>query len=93
MPRQRNHYPRPACTPPEDFAQRLERFKEVSCLPWRELARRLRISPVTLWRWREGIRPHPRHLRALYDLAEELGLLGILTTATAGYGGPTGTQE
>lgn len=93
MPRRRNHYPRSTRTPPEDFAQRLERFKEVSGLSWRELTRRLSISPVTLWRWQNGIRPHPRHLRALYDLAEELGLLGILTTGTADCGGSAGTQE
>ena len=57
---------------------------EVSGLSWRELARRLQISPVTLWRWRKGVKPHPRHLRALHDLADELGLLSILTTGTAG---------
>ena len=44
MPRQRNRYPRAACALPEDFPQRLERFKEVSGLSWRELARRLRTS-------------------------------------------------
>ena len=87
MPRQRNHYPRPTCALPEDFPQRLERFKEVAGLSWRELARHLRISPVTLWRWRKGVGPHPWHLRALYDLADELGLLGILTTGTTGPGG------
>ena len=38
MPRQRNHYPRAARALPEDFPQRLERFKEVSGLSWRELA-------------------------------------------------------
>ena len=93
MPRQKNRYPRPAPALPDDFPRRLKRFKEVSALSWRELARRLRISTATLWRWRNGVRPHPRHLRALYDLADELGLLGILTTGTASYGGPTGTQE
>ena len=92
MPRQRNHYPRAARALPEDFPLRLERFKEVSGLSWRELARRLRISPVTLWRWRKRVKPHPRHLRALHDLADELGLLGILTTCHAGHGGPTGPQ-
>lgn len=92
MPRQRNRYPRPAPDLPEDFPKRLKGFKEVSGLSWRELARLLRISPVTLWRWRNGVKPHPRHLRALYDLADQLGLLDILTTGTADCGGPTGTR-
>ena len=87
MPRQRNHYPRTARALPEDFPDRLERFKEVSGLSWRELARRLRTSTVTLWRWRNGVRPHPRHLRALHELADELGLLRLLTTGTVGDGG------
>jgi len=93
MPRQRNHYPRPARALPEDFPERLVRFKEVSGLSWRELARRLRTSPVTLWRWRNGVKPHRRHLSALYDLADELGLLGILTGGTVGYGAPAGIQR
>ena len=91
MPRQRTRYPRPAHVLPDDFPKRLERFKEVSGLSWRELARRLRISSVTLWRWRKGVKPHPRLLKALHDLADELGLLSILTTVV-GDGGPTGTQ-
>ena len=86
MPRQRNHYPRAAHVIPEDFPDRLERFKEVSGLSWRELARLLRTSTVTLWRWRHGVKPHPRHLRALHDLADELGLLRLLTTGTVGDG-------
>ena len=86
MARQRNHYPRVSHVSPENFPERLERFKEVSGLSWQELARRIRTSAVTLWRWRNGVKPQLRHLRALHDLADELGLVRLLTTGTVGDG-------
>ena len=83
MPRQRTRYRRAEHALPDDFPERLERFKEVSGLSWSELARRLWTSPVTLWRWRNGVKPHPRHLRALHEAADERDLLSLLTTGTS----------
>lgn len=92
MPRQRTRYLRANHALTEDFPERLERFKELSGLSWSELARLLRISPVTLWRWRNRVKPHPRHLRALHELADELGLLNLLTTGSASDAGTAGMQ-
>ena len=63
---------------PEDFPQRLERFKEASGLSWRELARRLRIDIRIVNRWRNGSRPDSANLMALFILASGLGLLHLL---------------
>ena len=41
MPRQRAHYSRRTCVVPDNFPQRLRRFKEESGLSWSEIARRL----------------------------------------------------
>ena len=51
MPRQRIQHSRIVYVFPDDFPQRLVRFKEESGLPWAELARRLGTSgpqPETL---------------------------------------------
>ena len=83
MPRQRTHHGRTVYVLPEDFPQRLKRFQEESGLPWAEIARRIGTSPYTVWRWVEGgVHPHFRHLMALLDLAEELGLAHIFTAWT-----------
>ena len=75
MPRQRTHYNRATYRIPDDFPQRLQWFQRLSGLSWAEIARRLGITPITLRRWRKaGIRPSYRHLMALSDLAEDLGL-------------------
>ena len=63
---------------PEDFPQRLERFKEASGLSWRELARRLRIDIRLVNRWRNGTCPDSANLMALFSLAAGLGLLHLL---------------
>ena len=63
---------------PEDFPQRLERFKEASGMSWRELARRLRIDIRLVGRWRQGTRPDAANLVALFSLAAGLGLLHLL---------------
>ena len=63
---------------PEDFPQRLERFKEASGMSWRELARRLRIDIRLVHRWRNGTRPDSANLMALFSLAAGLGLLHLL---------------
>ena len=65
---------------PDDFPQRLERFKEESGLSWAEIARRLRTYPLTIRRWRyKGVRPNLAHQMALLDLADDLGLGHIFT--------------
>ena len=75
MPRQRIDYRRIAYAFPDDFSQRLERFREESGLSWAELARRLGTYPHTLWRWRNlGVRPSVEHMMALLELAKSLGL-------------------
>ena len=79
MPRQRIDHSRTIYVFPDDFPQRLVRFKEASGLSWAELARRLGTSPLNLRRWRDGVRPHLRHLMALLDLAEEMGLTHLFT--------------
>ena len=45
MPRQRTDHSRITYVFPDDFPQRLERFKEESGLSWAELARRLGSYP------------------------------------------------
>ena len=80
MPRQRTHHGRTVYVVPDDFPQRLKRFQEESGLSWAEIARRIGTSPYTVWRWVQGgVRPHFRHLMALLELAENLGLAHLLT--------------
>ena len=80
MPRQRTYYGRRIYGFPEDFPERLERFKEESGLSWAEINRRLGTHPQTVRRWRKGLaRPSMRHMMALLDLAESLGLRHIFT--------------
>ena len=79
MPRQRTHYNRRAHTVPDEFPQRLGWFKHASGLSWAEIARRIRVAPVTVRRWRKaGVRPNYRQLMALLALAESLGLTHLL---------------
>ncbi|MYC37994.1 MAG: helix-turn-helix transcriptional regulator [Chloroflexi bacterium] len=63
---------------PEDFPQRLEKFKDASGMSWRELARRLRIDIRLVGRWRQGTRPDSANLMALFSMAAGLGLLHLL---------------
>ncbi len=75
MPRQRTQYRRKPRDFPDDFPQRLVWFKHASGLSWVEIARRLGVDPVTVRRWwQRGVRPNYRHLKALQDLADSLGL-------------------
>ena len=75
MRRQRVTYRRRAYPVPDDFPQRLAWFKHASGLTWAEIARRIGVDPVTVRRWwKKGVRPNYRHLKALHDLAESLGL-------------------
>ena len=80
MPRQRTYYSRRTHVFPDDFPQRLERFKEESGLSWAEIARLLGTYPLTIRRWRyKGVRPNLAHQGALLDLADDLGLGHIFT--------------
>ncbi len=81
MPRQRTRYRREVHAFPEDFPRRLERLKEESGLTWSELAARLGTNPLTLRRWRQGIRPNALHLLALLEVAASLDLTHLLLVA------------
>ena len=71
MPRQRTHHSRRTYVFPDDFPQRLVRFKEESGLSWAELNSRLDIHPETMRRWRDkgGVQ------HAAHDSAAETGRL------------------
>ena len=58
---------------PEDFPQRLVRFKEAAGFSWRGLARELRVDIRQLKRWRNGASPGPGNLVALFSLAARMG--------------------
>ena len=80
MPRQRISYIRKTYVFPADFQERLLRFKEESDLAWAELTRRIGVYPQTMQRWKRGqSRPSARHMLALLELAESLGLRYLLT--------------
>ena len=80
MLRQHAYYSRRTHVFPDDFPQRLERFKVESGLSWAEIARRLGTYPLTIRRWRcKGVRPNLAHQKALLDLADDLGLGHIFT--------------
>ena len=66
---------------PEVFAEALERIREASGLPWKELARLLGTSTLNLWRWRNGVLPNMENFLALQALAAELGLDDLLPGA------------
>ena len=87
MPRQRTYYSRRTYEFPDDFPERLERFKEESSLTWASINRRLGVHDQTSRRWRKGLaRPSTRHMMALLDLATGLGLSHLFT-------GGAGTSE
>ena len=77
---------------PEDFPQRLERFRAAGGMTWRSLARCLGVSPHRLREWRKGAAPGSTHLFLLLTLADRMGLRGTLmrpeTDAPAGWTGP-----
>lgn len=85
MPRQHIHHGRAAYRFPDDFPQRLRRFREESRLTRAEIARRVGTHPFTVKRWLEGMsRPNAQHLMALQDLADDLGLGHLLTDERGG---------
>ena len=69
---------------PEDFPERLERFKEASGFSWRGLARKLCIDIRLVKRWRNGSRPDSANLIALFSLAAGMGLLHLLLPEAGG---------
>ena len=69
-----------------DFPQRLVRFREVSRMPWAEIARRLGADLKTVRRWhKHGVRPNAHYLLALQDLAEGYGLGHLFTVRAMPY--------
>ncbi len=80
MPQQRAQNGREIHAFPDAFPQRLMWFKHASGLSWVEIARRLRVDPVTVRRWwHRGVRPNYRNLKTLQDLADDLGLGHLFT--------------
>ena len=75
MPRQHTHHSRIVYAFPEDFPERLKRFKEESGLSWAELRRRLGADPETVRRWRDkGVLPSTRYYAAMLVVADSFGL-------------------
>ena len=75
MPRQHTHHSRIVYVFPDDFPERLKRFKEESGLSWAESRRRLGADPETVRRWRDkGVLPSTRYCAAMLVVADSLGL-------------------
>ena len=66
-------------TLPDDFSDRLVRFKEAAGLSWRALAKELGVNPYRLREWRRGVTPSTPHLIRLLGLAEQMGLGEVLS--------------
>ena len=60
---------------PEDFPDRLDRFRQAAGFTWGGLARELRVNARTVRRWKAGSRIGSGHLVSLFALAARLGLL------------------
>ena len=67
---------------PEDFPERLDRFRRAAGFTWGRLARELRVNSRTVRRWKAGSRVGPGHLVSLFALAANLGLLHHLLPET-----------
>ena len=78
MPRPRDAGGRDVLGDPTDFRDGLQRLREESGLTWRQIAEMAGISELTVSRWRKGAHPSWRHMLALMDLAEGLGLAHTL---------------
>ena len=66
---------------PEDFPERLARFKERSGLSWRSMAHSLGVQPKLLRAWRSGVVPGSTHLFHLLQLADRLEMMNLLMCA------------
>ena len=60
---------------PEDFPDRLDRFRQAAGFTWGGLARELRVNARTVRRWKAGAAVGSGHLVSLFALAARLGLL------------------
>ena len=80
MPRQRMDHKWAAKSFPEDFPLCLERFKDTSGLTWKDMAQRLGTSPLSLRRWRGGMRPSSSARSISARRWRELGLAHLLPT-------------
>ena len=86
MPRQRIQHSRRTYDFPDDFPQRLVRFREISRMPWAEIARRLGAGPKTVRRrHKHGVRPNAHYLLALQNLAKSRGLGHLFTVRATPY--------
>ena len=63
---------------PPDFPDRLDAFRQAAGLSWRSLARRLKVSARTVFRWKAGAAPGSGHLVSLFRLAAGMRLLHLL---------------
>ena len=72
---------------PDDFPQRLERLRAASGLTWRALARELRVSVRSIYRWRTGTRPDAAHMLAIVEFATDRDLLDSLLSQRDDGGG------
>ena len=81
MGRQRRVYRPVRDSFPEDFPERLVRFKERAGLSWRSLARQMGVQPKLLRAWRSGVVPGSTHLFNLLALADGMGLMDLLVRA------------
>ena len=80
MPRQRIAHSREIHELPDDFPERLRRFKEESQMSWSEIARRLETYRNIVWRWKEGLaQPNKHHRKALFELADSMALGHLFT--------------
>ena len=68
---------------PEDFPDRLDRFRQAAGFTWGGLARELRVNARTVRRWKAGAAVGSGHLVSLFALAARLGLLHILLPEAA----------
>ena len=57
---------------PNDFPERLERFKEVAGLSWRKLALCLGVEPRRVESWRRGVVPNGGALYGLIQLSRHV---------------------
>ena len=60
---------------PEDFPDRLDRFRQAAGFTWSGLSRELRVNSRTVRRWKAGAAVGSGHLVSLFALAARLGLL------------------
>jgi len=68
---------------PEDFPDRLDRFRRAAGFTWGGLSRELRVNARTVRRWKAGSKVGSGHLVSLFALAA--GFEGWISGATAAW--------